>query len=131
VRSQQILSRQQQTDETLQIHSHLNHLEAKLRQVTQEKADLQAQLKGFGGLPSPADSKGNKNKFPRSNSMPIPTAMATATSTPALVTSTKSEGEGGYDDEASLALINELTQKSVSHRPILLVLSASLGSQVS
>jgi hypothetical protein len=103
VRSQQILARQQQTEETLQIHSHLNSLEAKLRQVTQEKAELQAQLRTL----SP-DSKGSKHKIPRSNSLPV---------TP--VGGGGAGGGGGsmakkpkdFDDEANESLIDELTQK--------------------
>lgn len=91
VRSQQIIARQQQTEEALQVHAHLNNLEAKLRQVTQEKADLQAQLRSFSGIPSP------KQKLPRSNSMPI---------TPS---STKKGKE--TEDSANENLINELTQK--------------------
>lgn len=92
VRSQQILARQQQTDETLQVHAHLSNLEAKLRQVTQEKADLQAQLRSYSGIPS------SGKKMPRSNSMPI---------TPA---SSVKKVEDPVN-EVSENLINELTQK--------------------
>jgi hypothetical protein len=114
VRSQQILSRQQQTDETLQIHSHLNALEAKLRQVTQEKADLAAQLKSAtGGGNGSGGSSPMKNKFPRSNSMPIPSPVTASAARASLSTKeetpTEEPAEGNGDE--AIALINELTQK--------------------
>jgi SET domain-containing protein len=103
VRSQQILSRQQQTEETLQINSHLNTLETKLRQVTQEKAELQAQLRTL----SP-DSKGSKQKIPRSNSLPVTPLGGTSLGGGNLTKKSKD-----FEEEANENLINELTQKSL------------------
>lgn len=75
VKSQQILSRQQQTDEALQVHAHLNNVEAKLRQVTQEKAELQNQLKNLmnGVVPTTTtpEQNGKTKKVSRANSTPV------------------------------------------------------------
>lgn len=74
VKSQQILSRQHQTDEALQVHAHLNTVEAKLRQVTQEKAELQHQLKNLmnGVVPTTTpEQNGKSKKVSRANSTPV------------------------------------------------------------
>lgn len=113
VKSQQILARQQQTDETLKINAHLNTLEAKLRQATQEKAELQAQLKSFlngeidindESFKSLCGSSGKKITN-RSNSMPVTPGRRASTM------QISNTVEDRKETESSLIVITELNER--------------------
>lgn len=74
-----------------------------MRQVTQEKAELQAQLRTL----SP-DSKGSKQKLPRSNSLPVTPLGGSGVG----VGDVRAKKSTDFDEvQENETLINELTQK--------------------